>query len=239
MNILAIGNSFSQDATRYLHQIAAADGEKVRVVNLYIGGCPLVTHYNNFIHDKRSYSYEYNGEATGIYVSISQALRSQKWDVITLQQVSHKSVRYETYHPYIDVLAAECRRAAPNARLLIHETWAYEDGGSMLHNLGYEKSTDMYNDLHSAYAKAADDIKADGIIPCGTVMIDLVGGGMKVHRDTFHASLGGGRLALGLTWYSYIMGRDISGNTFDALDEPAATEDIEKIKAAVGRAVKI
>ena len=80
MNILAIGNSFSQDATRYLHQIAAADGEKVRVVNLYIGGCPLVTHYNNFIHDKRSYSYEYNGEATGIYVSIAQALRSQKWD---------------------------------------------------------------------------------------------------------------------------------------------------------------
>ena len=29
MRVLAIGNSFSQDATRYLHQIARADGKDV------------------------------------------------------------------------------------------------------------------------------------------------------------------------------------------------------------------
>ena len=29
MNVLSIGNSFSQDAQRYLHQIAAADGYDV------------------------------------------------------------------------------------------------------------------------------------------------------------------------------------------------------------------
>ena len=27
MNLLAIGNSFSEDATRYLHGVALADGE--------------------------------------------------------------------------------------------------------------------------------------------------------------------------------------------------------------------
>ena len=44
MNILAIGNSFSQDATTYLHQVAKADGEDITVINLYIGGCSLYKH---------------------------------------------------------------------------------------------------------------------------------------------------------------------------------------------------
>lgn len=38
MKILAIGNSFSEDACRYIHKIAAADGQNIKTVNLYIGG---------------------------------------------------------------------------------------------------------------------------------------------------------------------------------------------------------
>ena len=45
MNVLAIGNSFSEDATRYLHQIAKAQGTPLTVVNLVIGGCSLERHY--------------------------------------------------------------------------------------------------------------------------------------------------------------------------------------------------
>lgn len=44
MKILAIGNSFSQDATRYLQDIAASAGENLFVRNLYIGGCSLEMH---------------------------------------------------------------------------------------------------------------------------------------------------------------------------------------------------
>ncbi len=44
MNILAIGNSFSQDATRYLYDIALSDNVNIKVVNLYIGGCSLELH---------------------------------------------------------------------------------------------------------------------------------------------------------------------------------------------------
>ena len=47
IKILAIGNSFSQDATHYLQQIAAADTVDMKVVNLYIGGCSLERHWNN------------------------------------------------------------------------------------------------------------------------------------------------------------------------------------------------
>ena len=46
--------------------------------------------------DNVVYDFEFNGESTGIQVSIRQALTSDDWDVITLQQASHFSGRYET-----------------------------------------------------------------------------------------------------------------------------------------------
>ena len=58
MNILCIGNSFSQDATRYLHQVS---GEEIFVRNLYIGGCSLERHYNNIVGNIADYDYQKNG----------------------------------------------------------------------------------------------------------------------------------------------------------------------------------
>ena len=65
MNILAIGNSFSQDATRYLHEIMQAGGVPGRVVNLYIGGCSLERHWRNIENEAKDYEYQLNGRATG------------------------------------------------------------------------------------------------------------------------------------------------------------------------------
>ena len=45
--VLAIGNSFSRDATCYLHQIAKGAGVDAKIVNLYIGGCSLERHWQN------------------------------------------------------------------------------------------------------------------------------------------------------------------------------------------------
>ena len=119
MKVLAIGNSFSEDATRYLHQIAEADCESLTVVNLYIGGCSLKRHYYNIFNDVKDYGFQYNGEITGIKVSIKEALQSNEWDVVTLQQVSGNSFNYETYQPYLNELAEYVRFYAPCAKLHI------------------------------------------------------------------------------------------------------------------------
>ena len=239
MNILAIGNSFSQDATRYLHQVAESEGEYIRAVDLYIGGCPLDRHYNNLIHDARAYSLEYTGETTGFYVSIRQALRAREWDVITLQQVSHRSPRYNTYQPYLDVLAAECRLARPNAKLYIHQTWAYEDGSKRLcEEMGYKTSADMFADIKAAYDTAAHDIRADGIIPDGRTMQNIIEAGLVAHRDTFHANLGYGRYALALTWFGMLTGADVTKNKFSALDEPTDEKTLKTVRECAARAVK-
>ncbi len=113
MDILAIGNSFSQDATRYLHDMLADVGIPSRVVNLYIGGCSLQRHYANMQSDAQDYSYELNGAATGRFVGLHAALTERNWDVITFQQASHDSGIAESYYPYLPELLAYARSLCP------------------------------------------------------------------------------------------------------------------------------
>ena len=225
MKILSIGNSFSQDAHRYLHLIAQADKCELRSVNLFIGGCSLRTHYLNMLDDAYAYTLEHNGESVGVKVSLRQALVGDEWDYVTLQQASPLSGKQDTYFPYIEELVEYVRKFCPNTRILVHETWAYENGSDRLKNLGFNSSEEMYNSISSAYLYAANAIRADGIIPCGKAMFELSKLGVSVHRDQFHASLGVGRYLLALVWYSYLTGNSIMENVFDKFDLPVSNEE--------------
>ena len=235
MNVLAIGNSFSTDATRYLHDIAVAGGDKLEIVNLYIGGCSQERHYRNMLGDKKDYLLECNGHQTGFYVTMQEALLNREWDVITLQQASHFSAKKETYVPYITELADYVRRCQPHAKILIHETWAYEAESLRLFNVAkYPTPEAMLADVKEAYRAAAELIHADGMIPSGEMFMDLLARGIpKVHRDTFHASLGLGRYALGLLWYRCLTGKSVLDNSYNVFDVPVAEEDIAIVKACV------
>ena len=222
MNVLAIGNSFSQDATRYLHKIARRAGEGLTVVNLYIGGCTLERHFRNMHTDERAYELQINGEASGFKVSLKEALLNRPWDVITLQQASHQSTKYESYQPYLNELSAYARKLCPGAKQMIHQTWGYEGGSERLTVLmGYGDPAQMTADIVAAYARAAVDIGASAVIPSGQLMAKMSANGMeKVHRDTFHASYGAGRYALALLWYAVLTGKDVSADGFDDFDVP-------------------
>ena len=234
MKILSIGNSFSQDAHTYLYKFAKAEGVTFKCVNLYIGGCTLRTHYLNMLSGARAYELQFNGQMTGIKISIADALTSDDWDVITLQQASHKSFSYPSYTPYLESLAEYVRKYCPHAKIYIHETWAYEAGSARLANVGYDTPEDMQRDVRVAYADAASAILADGIIPSGDAMLAAIHGGItKIHRDTFHASLGAGRYLLALTWYKALTGNEIWNNRFDELDDPVDEFEREIIIKAV------
>lgn len=235
MNILTIGNSFSQDATRYLHDVAKSQGKNVTVVNLCIGGCPLSSHYRNMLSDDKAYSLEFNGANTGFKMSLSEALLSRDWDYISIQQVSHLSVNYETYQPYLDAFADYIKECCPKAKLLVHQTWAYEQGSDRLHvSMKYEHRKAMLNDIVDSYAKAAKAIGAYKIIPSGQMFDMLLDSGIEsVHRDTFHASLGLGRYALALLWLRALTGADITQNNFSQFDAEVSEEEIKIAKECV------
>jgi len=235
MNILSIGNSFSQDAQRYLHQIAKADGVDINTFNLYIGGCSLSSHYRNVLSEARAYTLEVNGVNTGFQVSLKEALLNRDWDIITLQQASTYSTEYSTYEPYLEKLAEYVRFCVPKAKIVIHQTWAYERDSDRLKEVaGYSDFRDMLRDIQDAYQKAAQHINAELIIPLGEVFGAMLENGIeKVHRDTFHASLGLGRYALGLIWYKTLTGHDVLENTFCDFDEEVSVEQIATAKKCV------
>ncbi len=235
MNVLSIGNSFSQDAQRYLYEIAKSEKETINSFNLYIGGCPLSRHYRNMLSDNKEYTLEMNGKSTGFNVSLKEALLNREWDIVTVQQVSNLSCDYNSYQPYLDKLCEYVRLCVPKAKLVFHETWAYEQGSQRLNvELGYKNYTDMYSDIKCAADKAAKAINADFVIPSGELFVKLLSSGIeKVHRDTFHASLGLGRFALGLLWYKVLSGNKVSDIEFSDFDEEISEEDIKIVKKIV------
>lgn len=234
MNILSIGNSFSQDATRYLHQIARADGVDIRTVNLYIGGCSLSRHYRNMMSGERAYSLEVNGVATGFNVSLVEALVNCDWDYITFQQVSSLSADYDSFQPYLTLLSDYVREYVPKAKQVIHQVWGYETGSALLTSKGFATQAEMTAKEIEAYDRAAEDIGAEFIIPSGKIMLELVNRGFeKVHRDTFHATYGAGRYALGLGWYRKFTGNSVENNSFCDFDEEVTPEQINVIKSVI------
>lgn len=240
MNILAIGNSFSRDATRYLHQIAQADDVDLTVVNLYIGGCPLRKHYNNALEDKAAYEMDFNGEPTGFYVGIKEALLTREWDWVTIQQVSQDAPVYETYQPYLKYMTNYIKTYAPKAKLAFHQTWAYEkDSKRLCEELGYDIPEQMLEDIQKSVRRASESMGGAMVIPGGAAMMNLWKSGVEqVHRDTFHASLGCGRYVLALTWYLALTGHDVEQNTFRGFDVPVSEAEVQLAKAAAIRAVE-
>ena len=233
MKILSIGNSFSQDAQRYIHKISALNGEPIKTVNLYIGGCSLRTHYFNMLEDSKKYEFQFNGEQTRLPVTIKDALMSDEWDIVTIQQASGYSYKWESYEPYLSELSAYVKKYAPQAKQLIHQTWAYSD--VHVEKTGVtDTREDMFNSLCECYDKAAKEIGADGLIPTGKLVERLIINGIDTpYRDGYHLSLGAGRLAAGLLWYCFFTGANPDEVILPSPDEAVSEEEIKIIRKSV------
>ena len=127
------------------------------------------------------------------------------------------------------------RSFQPKTKLLIHQTWAYEqDSVRLTQELGYTDQADMYRDVKAAYEKAAATVNAYGIIPDGELMQRLIKNGFSpVHRDTFHAGFGIPRYAMSALWYEMLVGKSVVGNSFRALDVPSDGVDFDLVQRIV------
>ena len=218
MKILAIGNSFSRDATAYLHQLLAASGVENTVVNLYIGGCSLERHWRNIEQNRADYEYQRNGQIMERRVSILEVLAEEDWDVIVTQQASHDSGWAETYEPFLTLMCAYLREKYPKARLYLQQTWAYETDSPHGNFMRYNRDQAlMYRKLTECYTAAAQK-HGMTLIPCGKVIQALrqkepfryQKGGMSLCRDGFHMHLIYGRYALSCTWAKTLCHAELS-----------------------------
>lgn len=244
LKILAIGNSFSTDATYYLHDILAAAGIENRVINLYIGGCSLERHWQNIEGNRREYQYQPDGGKTDRVVSIQEVLDEDEFDVIITHQASHDSGWACTYEPFLGLLL-EYLKARSNARILLNETWAYEKDSPHPNFMRYSRSQEqMFTQLKAAYEAAAERhqlplIRSGEAIQKIRALPAFAEGGERITRDGFHMSFIYGRYAVALMWAGKIAGIDIEANPFvPSVDfikmapaDPAVLAEIRKIAA--------
>lgn len=221
-HILAIGNSFSEDATQYVHQTALACGIQTQVVNLYIGGCSLERHWINIEKESPAYQYQLNGKKTDRQASVNEVLHEEPWDFIVTQQASFDSGWADTYEPFLGLLAAYLRREAPTAELFLQQTWAYEADSAHDNFMRYHRDQkEMYDRLTACYTQKAKEYQM-GLIPCGAVIQELrkssiftpSENGMSICRDGHHMSYIYGRYALACTWVKALFHVDIRENSY-------------------------
>ena len=244
LKILAIGNSFSDDAMDYVYQVAKDAGvENVKLGKLYIGGCSLATHLSNAKGDKSAYDYKTNTsgkwDAQG-NKSIKFAVESDDWDFITFQQVSGQSGIASTYDDLYELIKI-VEPLNPSARLAWHMTWAYQKGAGHSDFSKYDKDQmTMYNaivDAVNAKILTIDNIEI--VIPSGTAIQNTRTSfiGDTLTRDGYHLSYGIGRYIASMTFVKALTGLSIdnSKTTPDDVDSAELTAIIECVNNAMAK----
>ena len=247
IKILAIGNSFSVDAMEYLwNMLDAAGVEEVVLGNLYIGGCSLDTHWKNMNGNLDAYTFYYNDSGkweTNAKKSALYALQLKDWDYITVQQASPESGLSDSLGNLQNILNyVKTNKTNDEAEVYWHMTWAYQTTSHHESFPNYNKSqTVMYNSIVST---AKDHVSGydmiEGIIPSGTAVQNLRTSYLddSLSLDTYHMSLGTGRYAVALTWFSFFTGIDARYIDWVPADYPKIAEDKAAISNAVNMAIK-
>lgn len=240
MKILSIGNSFSEDAHRWFHSLAASQGVDIQTANLYIGGCSLETHWINEKENNAFYDYQVNGNDAEEKITINEALHRDEWDIVTLQQVSDLSGIPESYEPYISELFEKVKAVLPDAEIYLHRTWAYEIDTEHpgFANYGCNQQ-EMYLKIQQATKAVAQKLNVK-IIPTGDIVqklresepeFDYRNGGVSLCRDGYHLTYDVGRFAASATWFVTLTGRKINLTEFENFDKQLLSKIISAVNS--------
>ena len=122
VRLLTVGNSFSQNATRYLPNLATAGGHTLIHRPIVVGGASLQ------LHAEKAQKHDQDAQdKAGLYAngrSLQQELAAEPWDFVTIQQASLKSHDLGTYRPY----AGSTPRLHPEVRRRRRSCWSTRRG---------------------------------------------------------------------------------------------------------------
>ena len=204
VNILMLGNSFTQDSMSYVPFIMKniVPSVKLNLAIGYIGGCPLAQHCANLTQENQvlngityspiNYTYQLyeSGSASWVSVgskSIAEMLAEKEWHIITLQQNGSDAAKSwdVCYAPFIykihKALYEKVSRTTKLGWLLVHGAYASTAENLLANWKGSAENTQKIQDL------TANQI----VFPYGTAVQNL--------RTTSLANLGDGGFLMGDT----------------------------------------
>ena len=228
LRVLAIGNSFSEDAVEhYLWELGQEAGIDFVIGNAYRGGWSLAAHWKDASTRAANTDYRkvVNGRRTNMGKrTIKDIITDEPWDVITLQQVSQEAGREESYEPSLSLMIGYVKALATNdsVRLGFHQTWAYAQDSSHGGFANYDRNQFlMYASIVAAVEEAMQNHRGDlqFYIPVGTAIQNartteladpVIGDAQPVNReltrDGFHLNYTIGRYIAACTWFEALTG---------------------------------
>ncbi len=230
IKVLAIGNSFSEDAVEQnLYELAHAQGDSIVIGNAFIGGCTIDRHWDNATTGKKDYSYRkiVGGKKTAVDdMDLVSIIKDEPWDIITLQQQSGRAGIPDTYSN-LNKLKDFVLNNATNkgVEIVWHTTWAYAKNAESSEFKRYNNDQrKMYNSIQKTISDELSKVGIKRNIPSGTAIQKaraVVGD--VLNRDGTHLSYTMGRYVAACTWCEFITGKNIVGNPFHPTDIPAET----------------
>lgn len=225
INILAVGNSFTQCMMMHIAKICENLGitqsTGVNVQHIYNAGTSL-QYYVEQLSTTRVHSLttDVNGGHLLTNGTFSQIL-TRPWDIIVFQQVSGDSDNYATYEPYLSQLVEAVQRFCPNKNVEIawHMTW----------QTGAAAYSDIVNSVKQMLDNYGHIIKR--IIPNGTSVENIRGTSLNANKaarnftydfntatgNGQHLHVGVGDFVAGCTFYQSLIypftGIDIRNST--------------------------
>lgn len=223
IKVLAIGNSFSEDAVeQYLYELALEGGDTLVIGNAYRGGQGYESHWRVVEAEKADFEFRkiVGGQKTNERRTLLECLTDESWDIITFQQVSQDSGDWTTYEPWFTKLMNYVREHAMNPKVQfgLHRTWAYAANSNHWGFAKYGNDQErMYKDIVDATNKARKSHpELHFLIPAGTAIqngrTSYIGD--RFTRDGYHLSYRLGRYTAALTWLEVITGQNAIGKKF-------------------------
>ncbi|SIN66458.1 DUF4886 domain-containing protein [Chitinophaga niabensis] len=166
--LFIIGNSFSQNAATFLPQLTREGGIELETGRAELGGCSMERHWK-LVETAEKDTSDPAGKAYG-GKSLRQLLSDGTWDIVTIQQYSLLSGDPETYRPYARKLYDFIKSIQPNAKIYIHQIWAYRSDAKSFGRIAGEEravdAADMHQHVRAAYHTIADELNL-AVIPVG------------------------------------------------------------------------
>ncbi|WP_246163491.1 DUF4886 domain-containing protein [Sphingobacterium humi] len=224
IRILAIGNSFSEDAIEsHLYELAKESGKTVIIGNLYIGGASLDLHKRNVEYDGAAYEYRKVGidGVRKVYkkISIGTALVDEHWDYISFQQVSQNSGQLQSVKDALPTVFNFVKEKAlnPEVQFIYHQTWAYAKSSTHEGFLNYDKDQmKMYQAIVDVSKQVKDIVPIGIVVPAGTAIQNARTSymGDQFTRDGYHLTIPFGRYIAALTWFETLFKQNVVGMAY-------------------------
>lgn len=239
LKVLHIGNSYTDDATALLQQVAAHSGADLSNICLYkaVRGSGSFKSWCDVYNNCDDQYYWVTKVLGGIYARVAtgkgmprngllfrELLSSVEWDLIILQQVSGSAPYYDQWHGdgnggHLDELLDILHREQPKAAIgfaLVHSYWDHYGAN------GEQSSHKRWQKIAQAVKSMQADHDIALLIPYGTAIENLrrtaLNNDYDLTRDGTHLAYGLGRYTAACCYFEALIapftGTTVAGNPY-------------------------